>query len=174
MYRYFRYFSLIIIIISFVIPRYAYAVKPTNDQVKAIFIYKFIKFVIWPQNVRGDTYTIGVLGKGQVSDQLKFIEGWDLEGKKIIIKYFDSVDSVEFCHVLFISPEKSSKIKTVLTKLHYPPILTVGETKEFSNNGGIIEFYSVGNNVRFAINQKKAEESGLVISSLLIDIARPR
>ena len=57
------------------------------------------------------------------------------------------------------------------------PILTVGDSDDFINAGGIIRFTELGQRVRFEINPDAAERVSLRISSRLLrvaDIARPR
>ncbi len=54
---------------------------------------------------------------------------------------------------------------------HYP-ILTVGEMDRFGEQGGIINFFSEGNKVRFEINVGAAEKARLKISSQLLSLAR--
>jgi len=175
--RFARFLIAVCIALSFFIPNHTFAAKPTIDQTKAtkvkvIFLFKFIKFVDWPQNFLVDDYIIGVVGDSHVSEYLQSIEGWEFQGKKVKVKYFNDVDSVEFCHILFISSELSDQVKTIVMKLGFPPILTVGETEEFSDNGGIIQFVLVKNNVRFKINQKAAENLGLGISSNLLNFSK--
>jgi hypothetical protein len=51
------------------------------------------------------------------------------------------------------------------------PILTVGETDDFIDNGGIIRFIKIGNRIHFQINPDAAERLSLKVSSRLLHLA---
>jgi len=55
--------------------------------------------------------------------------------------------------------------------------LTVGDSEEFINEGGMIRFTEAGRRIRFEINPDAAADASLRVSSRLLrlaDIARPR
>jgi hypothetical protein len=51
------------------------------------------------------------------------------------------------------------------------PILTVGETPRFLENGGIISLHVVDRKVRFEIDARAAARAGLTLSSQLMRLA---
>jgi hypothetical protein len=57
------------------------------------------------------------------------------------------------------------------------PILTVGDTEEFINGGGMVRFVETGRRIRFEINPDAVERVSLRVSSRLLrlaDIVRQR
>jgi hypothetical protein len=50
--------------------------------------------------------------------------------------------------------------------------LTVGEAEGFAISGGVINFYTQNNKLRFEINPDAAERAGLRISSQLLRLSR--
>ena len=52
------------------------------------------------------------------------------------------------------------------------PVLTVGESTQFLDLGGIINFVFQDTQLRFEINQDAAEQAKLVISSKLMRLAK--
>jgi hypothetical protein len=52
------------------------------------------------------------------------------------------------------------------------PVLTVGESPEFIQHGGIVNFFLDGKRVRFEINPTAATRVNLRISSRLLQLAR--
>jgi hypothetical protein len=52
------------------------------------------------------------------------------------------------------------------------PILTVSDTKGFAEKGVLINFYMMGDKIKFEINEKAVHESGLVMSYRLLNLAR--
>ena len=58
------------------------------------------------------------------------------------------------------------------SKVECTPTLTVGESNDFIEQGGLVRFYVDGGTVRFEINRESADRSGLRISSRLLQLAR--
>ncbi len=150
-------------------------------QIKAAFLYRFIKFIEWPDEVLPDTQrtiTIGVLGESPMNKTLQSIEGREVKGHKLAIKRFGGLQDLESCDVLFIGrPERDSDLeesllRQALSKLKGTSTLTVSEIEGFAQLGGIINFIIVENKVRFEINLKAARDANLKISSKLLRLAR--
>ena len=51
-------------------------------------------------------------------------------------------------------------------------VLSVGEAEGFISRGGVINFYSEQDTVRFEISQKAAERAGIKLSARLLSVAR--
>ena len=61
----------------------------------------------------------------------------------------------------------------ILSRVATKNILTVGETEEFLQQGGIVRFVMVEDAVRFELFLDNAERARLQISSRLLLLARP-
>ncbi|MBA2603509.1 MAG: YfiR family protein, partial [Acidobacteria bacterium] len=59
-----------------------------------------------------------------------------------------------------------------LSDLAQMPILTVGEGRRFLEQGGLIAFQVENDRVRFDVNRRRAEGTGLIVSSKLLRVAR--
>jgi hypothetical protein len=79
---------------------------------------------------------------------------------------------VQGCQVLFVSIDQRSRVPPYLAKLKETPVLTVGDTEEFVEQGGTIAFCLEGTNLRFAVNLDALQRSGLNISSNLLVLAK--
>jgi len=146
-------------------------------KIKAAYLLNFAKFVEWPTN-RFPTPTtpirVGVFGKDPFgSDLERTIGGRVIEGRKCEIVRTDDVESAMSCHIVFISSSERKQTADVLEKLHRGNVLTVGESEQFIEQGGIIQFYLYENTVRFEINKQQAEKANLRISSKLLQVAKP-
>ena len=87
---------------------YAYARgEPSEDQVKAAFVFNFAKFVDWPDVAlkSGDTLNLCVTGKDKTTEALKQLSQREVQGHLLhIINIIDEPDALADyeCHVLFI------------------------------------------------------------------------
>jgi len=140
-------------------------------QVKALFLLNFVKYVDWPAGASGPI-TIGILGQDNFNDSLTdAVEGKNINGRAITIKHLSSGDSLSGCTILFISSSENSQLSAILGKVGSLPILTVGESESFLQNGGIINFLLKEGKIHLAINLKAAQKVNLQISSKLLSVA---
>jgi hypothetical protein len=145
-------------------------------EVKAAFMYNFMKFIEWPDNAFPDnhvTMNLCILGKDSFGSTLdSAVQGETINNKKIVIKRLNDTHSLEKCHVLFISGSEQEHLTQILKTLNGLNILTVGDTKGFAQQGVVINFYIEENKVRFEINQDAVNRSRLKISSRLLNLAK--
>ena len=147
----------------------------TEYQVKALFLMNFTKYVDWPATAFAETntpITIGVLGSNNFGDELqKAVAGRSVNDRSIVIRQIDNLDAVGRCHILFISNSEKRNLGEILTKIKALPVLTVGETEQFTDQGGIINFVKKDGKIRLEINLVVANEAKLQISSKLLSVA---
>ena len=149
---------------------------PLEYQVKAAVLYKFVRYVEWPQDVLPDTLdtiTIGVLGESPITDALRAsVEGKEIGGYKVVIRHFGDLADLDFCHMLFIGRSEKENLKKALRRLQGWSTLTVGDAEGFAEKRGMINLVIVENKVRFEINMEAAEEAKLKISSKLLRLGK--
>ena len=137
-------------------------------KVKAGFLYNFVKYVEWPEPMKGPI-RICVAGQnpfGTVLDDV--IRNERVHGVALTAAVIPGAEPD--CHVVFTP--KTSKYGAYVRAAAGTPILTVGETDDFIELGGIINFTLEQGKVRFEINRLAAERANLRISSRLLQLAR--
>ena len=80
-------------------------------------------------------------------------------------------DRYSSCHILFIGREDATKYEAILGPVRDLPVLTVGETVNFPDAGGIVNFV-FGETLQIDINAGAADRAHLKIRSTLESIAR--
>ena len=145
--------------------------------VKAAFLYNFAKFVEWPAKTFTEEEAIMylcILGKDPFGVAIESIEGKSVRGRQLVIRRLAKIEDLEECpcHILFISSSEEKRLAQIFLKLEDRNVLTVGDMKGFAQRGGIINFIMVENRIRFEINVKEAERTGLEISSKLLNLAK--
>jgi len=137
-------------------------------RVKAAYLYNFIKYVEWLEPVKGPL-TICVAGQNPFGTVLEdLVRNEKVRGIPLRTEVVPG--PVDECHVVFTP--KTSNVQAYLKAAAGTPTLTVGESKGFIDQGGLINFVVDGGNVRFEINRSGAERAGLRISSRLLQLAR--
>ena len=136
-----------------------------------MLISKFVKFVEWPN--RGFLYEINVdiciLGNDDIYKTLKLISNMDKSIKPFKIK---NTKEIDYCEVIFIGQSIMNSQRTNFNNIKKLPILTISDYENFINEGGVIEFISIGNKISFKINKDAANNTGLQISSKLLNLSK--
>ena len=138
-------------------------------RVKAAYLYNFIKYVEWPDR-QGGTLLICIAGQNPFGTVLEgLIRNERIHGLSLATKTILGFEPD--CNVIFTP--STSNIPVYLRESLGMPILTVGETPRFIEQGGIINFFvDKGGAVRFEINRTAADRAKLRISSRLLQFAK--
>lgn len=143
-------------------------------DVKAAFLYNFTKFVEWPAAAFHDdrgAMRLCVLGDDPFGSSLGEIAEGDVAGRRLTVWRFRAMKDPATCQILFVSRSETGRLPQILRSVRDAPVLTVGDTQGFLEQGGIVNFIREGSKVRFEISQESAERAGIKISSRLLRLA---
>lgn len=145
-------------------------------QMKAAFLLHFAQFVEWPPDsfkAADSPLTYCTVGEDLFHGALEAA----LNGKKFGLRpfrvvHFKQAQEVQGCQVLFIGIAEREPVLAMIASLQGTPVLTVGDTEHFAQDGGMIGFCLEENKVRFEINLTAAEHARLRISARLLALAK--
>jgi len=100
------------------------------------------------------------------------LNGKVIDGRPVRVLHFKEAQEIQGCQVLFIGIADKKFISATLANLKGTPVLTVGESEHFVQDGGMIGFFLEDNKVRFEINLNAAEHANLKISARLLALAK--
>lgn len=143
-------------------------------QVKASLIFNFIQFIEWPpefERQSRSTFNICLIGPDHFGESLKAIQSQLVRGRQVMVRTVENGDINE-CHVMFVSHDTKLDVPPLLQVARQVSALSIGESREFLDQGGVIRMYIENERVGFDINRSTALESRLNISSKLLRIAR--
>jgi hypothetical protein len=150
--------------------------SPTEYQVKAAYLFNFLKFVEWPDDPPGDPHgkwVIGFIGDSPIGGELaRLVEGKNVLGRDLQIRKVLAADSARGCHILFISDSERNRLPSILADLNGSSVLTVADMENFISAGGMIQFVVEDARVRVAIDVGAASRAHLKVSSKLLSLAR--
>lgn len=160
---------ILIVNCSFYVPS-----QKNNDKeyaLKAAFIYHFTQYIEWPNN---DNYkfNIKVLGPSPLVVQLLVVaENKTVNNKPISIVQIDDLNELGSCQILYIPKNSGYTLESVLAAIGNRNILVITEQEGYCAKGAHINMLVVGNKLRFEVNLKSATNSGLKVSSELLQHA---
>jgi hypothetical protein len=158
--------------------------SPSENEVKAAFLYHFAQLVTWPEPAGApgqppgqapSPVVIAVLGRDPFGSRLEATIGREtVRGRPLrIVRYPRLPPPPELPHILFVGSEDPDEAARQAAAVAAAPVLTVGAAKGFAERGGMVEFRLTADaRVAFDINLRAVERVGLKMSSQLLKIAR--
>lgn len=144
-------------------------------KVKAAFLYNFPKFVEWPsQSFKGpsDPIVIAVLGRSPFHDTLaEALAGKTINGRPFQVREISEVPQASGCQILFVASSERRRVAQLLKDAGISGVLTIGESLNFAEEGGVVNFKIEDGNVRLQINLEAARRQQLHISAKLLHLA---
>lgn len=172
---------------------HAQSTSSREYQIKAAFLYNFIKFVDWPKEKTADAnapMSIGILGKDPFQDAFEPLQEREGKDKKVAIRRFEGfveleksgqkkkdqphprIQEIQKCHLLFICPSETERIGDILACVKGHSVLTVADATRFLEAGGVINFVTEEKKIRFEVNAAAAKQAKLSVRSQLLRLAK--
>lgn len=143
--------------------------------VKATYLYKLGPYVAWPDSALpapGDPALLCVVGADVFGDLLAdAVAGESLAGHPIAVRRMATAAEARDCMIAFLAGSDRETVAAGLATLQGAPVLTVTDDGNGAGARGMVHFVVVGDNVRFAIDDHAAWQSGLVFSSKVLELA---
>jgi hypothetical protein len=142
-------------------------------DIKTAFIYNFAKFVEWPRSAFQDDHSpLHLCLWGQpMEGRLNLLNGREAQGRPIRVRSVDSVDSIPGCHILVVG-DTSDSIRTQLLQVPArSSVLTISDSRDFTQQGGMIGLFVAASRVQFSVNLGAAQSAGLKMSARMLQLA---
>jgi len=148
---------------------------------KAALFSVFSQYIQWPENSnlkdRSKPFVIGVIGKnpfGSILDKAYSQLEYKIKDKNVEIRFIAKIadEDIERCNILFLSKALEMELEKILAVTRRKPILTIAETKGFTEKGVLFNLYVSQRKFRFEINALALRESRLIVDSQLLSEAR--
>ena len=144
-------------------------------DIKAVYLYNFLRFTNWPERTRNSTdesFKIGVIGSSPIITPLQVIAKKS-EGKIQVGNISANSPQSDFASydLLFISQSEKKQLATLLANLSPLQILTVSDIDTFCEAGGMIRLVNIDNRIRWEINLSQLRRSGISVKAQLLKSA---
>ena len=152
------------------------AAAVSETDVKAAFLYNCAKFVEWPKETfasESAPIQIAVIGDDEFAAKLKsLLSDKKAQGRSFEVKKLSNPQEVKNFQMVFISNSETRRLPQILDAAKKSSVLTIGETEQFLDLGGMINLFFEEAQLRFEVNADAAEKAKLVISSKLLRLAK--
>ncbi len=154
---------------TFVIAPRASADNSLEHQLKAAYIYNFIRFVEWPASSGTGEILVCVVGPASVQQEMKE----ELEGKKIgergiRVHGAASPQDAAGCSVLYVANRSADVARRFTAAVPRDRVLTITEADGFPETGSLINFFLDNQTVHFAVNTDMLADTQFKLSSQML------
>ncbi len=148
----------------------------TQDAAVAGVMGRFLQFVTWPEASfasRNAPLVVGVFGRPSQAEAIhRVVMGRSNAGHPIEVRMLKKVSEVHGCHLLYIDNEDRSDMAAIVAATAGTSAITVSDMPGFLGEGGNVALVVENKRAAFDVNLTAAEQSGVRISSRLLQVAR--
>lgn len=144
-------------------------------QIRAGFIFNFLKFVEWPEDVLtgAGPIVIGVWGNDDIYETLsKTVQDRTLERHSITVRRISAPGDADACHLILFGGTRNNDVRDFLASARSSSVFTVGRDEHFKHSGTLFYFTIEDNRLGFNVNADALAHTRMKISSRLLQLAR--
>jgi YfiR/HmsC-like len=148
--------------------------KPSEYDVKAAYLFNFGKFmrIAGTAQAQRPDFDICILGRDPIGHVLDaIVANESIDHRPVRVARLTDPDRGRRCDIVFISPYEGEGIRADLAALAGTDVLTVSDSPDFLERGGMIQFVLQDDHVRFEVNLNAVDRTHLVLSSELLRVA---
>jgi len=169
-------FSIILFFFLVSPPAHAQMPVPLEFRTKAYFLAQFPRFIDWPDTAFPSAqapFLICILGESSFGPSLaEFTRGTVAQGRRVEVRWARPEQDLRACQILFISRSKRKQYEKVFEVVRGSNVLTIGETPDFIDAGGVVGLSFELETLHFEVNLRAANDAHLKISSRMLALAR--
>lgn len=143
----------------------------TEHAVRVAIVTKITKFVSWPDGALGEgdaPIRFCVADNREIFDAFLELRNHEIKGRPMSIQLVSAPpEAARDCDVLYMSDSGIDDPSVWLAEISTQPILTFGESSDFS----IVTITIRRKKVRFSINTQASDKAGLDIGAQLLQLA---
>ena len=142
-------------------------------EAKAFFLFNFAHFVTWPsQQSSHAPLVIGILGDDPFGSYLdETVRGEKVANRPLVIQRFRQNTEPRNCNILFISQSERDRAVQIISNLKGRSVLTVSDMDDFTDIGGMIQFFTERDKIRVRIKLDAVRAANMKVSSKLLSVA---
>lgn len=154
------------------------AAEPASEtKLKAALIFKFAVLAEWPDTAFSGTNTpviIGIASQPPLEEALKaFSSGKKIGDRPVVVRPQRDPADVAKVHVLVVSDLPKVQMDELIGRSAGHPVLTIGDTEETVEAGGMVRLRRAGGKLTFDVNVRalrRVEPTGLRLNPQVLKL----
>ena len=145
--------------------------QASESDLKAAFIFNFIRFTEFPATATPDTLKICYAAHEPMAGSLKELSGKRVGNRQIRVAPCFSAEETSTADVVVVGQSAQRYARTLLAAVRGRPVLTVGDFKGFRKTGGALNLVVESDRMRFKVNLQAVRQQKLRIHPQLLKLA---
>jgi hypothetical protein len=148
------------------------AEAPSEDAVRAAYLYRFAGYVAWPDGAAADApFVIDVMDSPAMARELRrILASHSINGRMTLVREVSRLQDVGNAQILYVAEGRAQLLRELRPQGRSALLLVTAEEGGLGD-GSVINFLTVDSNVRFEVSLAAAERWGLKISADLLGVA---
>lgn len=143
-----------------------------NYKLKAVVLYSFTRYVMWPESASTGDFEIKILGASSFENELEVMAQSKKVGNRAIkVTRIEDIRDISHCHILVVPASQSARLEELLALLEGLPVLVVTEEPGLGTRGSDINFVDRDGRLAFELNQSTINNRKLKVSTELTRLA---
>ena len=143
-----------------------------EHELKAAFVFNFVQFTQWPEGaLSGSTLTLCVSPGTALQRALQTLDGKRVHERTLLVVPANAAAPGE-CQVVVSTAGDRQRLGTFKRLIGNGPVLSITDDSEQAHEGMLIALQVDAGRIVFSIDNTRASEAGLVLSSRLLRLAR--
>ena len=150
------------------------AQSASEYDVKTALLYKAAKFIDWPATdtaTNANSRLLCVVGSKKALKALEKLDGKGIRGLPIEVKRISTEAELANCAIAFFEAKQTLTAQQLISAAAEYPILTVGQSENFAEQGGIMSLVVSKSRVNILVNGSAVKTSQLNVNSQLMEVA---
>jgi hypothetical protein len=147
-----------------------------EEELKCAAVLAFVQNATWTEQPAPNApLTVGVVGRLAFFRWLRTrVDGKAVNGHPIKVLAVTAPVDPHCCQVLYFATDKAGDIKPVLQSFASAPVMTIGETGGFLEEGGAVNLFLLDGHMSFEVSLGALGREGIEISSKLLRYGQVR
>jgi hypothetical protein len=149
--------------------------RASERELKAVYLYRFAGFIEWPEGAfarRDSPLLIGVAGNDELAAQLdRMVAGRSVNGHPLAVRKVRRGEPLAGLHILYVGALEHAALADLLGAARSQSLLTVADSDEAAELGGMIRFVVARERLRFEVALAQVQPSRLRISARMLAAA---
>jgi hypothetical protein len=145
-------------------------------QLKAMYLSKLPSFVEWPPSAANSSkaaFQLCTLGDYSFGTRLaREVGSVSVGGRKIELRWAHKEQELDGCEVIFFSRSEAKRYGKILEGLKGKSVLTIGESEDFLEAGGMVELSFENDRLKMEVNLVAARNANLKVDARLLAMAK--
>lgn len=140
-------------------------------QAKALLIFNFAKFVIWPGDAfatHENTFVIDVVGEDPFGGSFFFIKNKTVQERTVVIRKCAFLEQCYNSQIIYIDQGDTADLQSELERLHAEHTLIITSDPALFEAGAMVLITVKGDRLAFDVNLPAARKAGLEVSGNLL------